>query len=106
MNLRPFPKGEGAGRLMCSHGDLDYRLVYSGTILDMLSPDAMDFYIKQSYEDMWSSFRSEFGKTIVSMWVDEPSYAHVSIPWTPALPEAYPADVGRILSGKAGLAAV
>lgn len=89
MNLRPFPKGEGAGRLMCSHGDLDYRLVYSGTILDMLSPDAMDFYIKQSYEDMWSSFRSEFGKTIVSMWVDEPSYAHVSIPWTPALPEAY-----------------
>ena len=54
-----------------------------------IDPDACAFYVKQSYEDMWKDFRGEFGKTIVSMWVDEPSFAKVSLPWTGILPKTY-----------------
>lgn len=88
-NVRMFPSGEGDGQLLCSHDGHDYRLAPSNNILDMLSPAASDFYVQQSYDRMWSEFRSEFGKTIISVWVDEPSYARADLPWTPGLPDAY-----------------
>lgn len=88
-DVRCYPSGQGEGALLDSHDGVDYRLVPSMTILDMLSPEACAFYVQQSYENMWSEFKEEYGKTIVSMWVDEPSYAHVSLPWTGILPEIY-----------------
>ena len=88
-NLRVFPKGSTDGVLFCTHGDFEYRLVPSENILDMLSPDACKYYVMQSYENMWKDFKEDFGKTIVSVWVDEPSYAHVSLPWTGGFADAY-----------------
>lgn len=88
-DVRAYPAGKGEGQLLDSHAGVDYCLVPSRIILDMLSKEAMDFYIRQSYADMWAEFRSEFGKTIISMWVDEPSYARVSLPWTKQLPDAF-----------------
>lgn len=88
-NLAAFPKGSTQGELFCTHGEHEYRLVPSEHILDMLSPEACEFYVMQSYENMWRDFKEDFGKTIVSVWVDEPSYAHVSLPWTKGLPKAY-----------------
>lgn len=88
-DVRPHPAGQGEGALLDSCEGVDYRLRPSGTILDMLNPEACAFYVKQSYEDMWREFRDEFGKTIVSMWVDEPSFRNVALPWTARLPEAY-----------------
>ncbi len=88
-DLRCYPQGKGEGTVLDSHDGIDYCLVSSKTILDMLDPDACAFYVMQSYENMWSEFRDEFGKTIVSMWVDEPSFSKVSLPWTGILPKTY-----------------
>ena len=88
-DVRCCAAGQGEGQVLDSHDGIDYCLVPSMTILDMLSPDACAFYVRQSYENMWKDFRDEFGKTIVSMWVDEPSFAKVSLPWTGILPQTY-----------------
>ncbi|MBI4978858.1 MAG: hypothetical protein HZC28_15375 [Spirochaetes bacterium] len=90
-DVRVFAKGEGSdkGELIVNRGQHDYRLLNSRTILDMLNPDAVKFYILQSYENMWKRFRDDFGTTVQSVWVDEPSYGHVSMPWTGRLPAAY-----------------
>lgn len=87
--VRACPAGQGQGRVLDSFNGVDYCLTSSRTILDMLSPEACAFYVKQSYEEMWKEFKDEYGKTIVSMWVDEPSFAKVALPWTHGLPAAY-----------------
>ena len=94
-DVRCYPAGHGEGTVLDTHAGVDYCLVPSLTILDMLDPDACAFYVKQSYENMWKEFRDEFGKTIVSMWVDEPSFAKVSLPWTGILPKTYQALWGE-----------
>ncbi len=88
-NVRQFATGTGEGALLLSYDGYDYRLAPSGIILDMLSKDACAYYVQKSYEEMWRDFRPEFGKTIVSMWVDEPSYFRADLPWTDGLPDAY-----------------
>lgn len=87
--VRAFPVGTGRGTRFCTHGDREYCLIPSQNILDMLDPDASKFYVLQSYERMWADFRDEFGKTITSVWVDEPSYGRADLPWTHGLPDAY-----------------
>lgn len=94
-DVRCYPAGEGEGTLLDSHDGIDYRLVPSMNILDMLDPDACAFYVKQSYEDMWKDFRKDFGKVITSVWVDEPSFRKVSLPWTGILPATYQALWGE-----------
>ncbi|MBQ3080433.1 MAG: hypothetical protein IJC48_10635 [Clostridia bacterium] len=77
------------GEKLDENNGIEYRLVPTRTILDMLDKDACAFYVLQSYENMWKDFKDEFGKTIISMWVDEPSFAKTSLPWTRRLPEKY-----------------
>lgn len=78
-----------SGDLVCCHDGINYRIISSQTILDMLNPEAVRFYMKQSYEDMWQQFSDEFGKTIISVWVDEPSYSKSYLPWSPVLPARF-----------------
>ncbi|MBQ8409009.1 MAG: hypothetical protein IJY39_09115 [Clostridia bacterium] len=49
--------------------------------LDMFNKDSMDFYIKQSYDEVWREFAGDFGMTILSIWVDEPSYVDTHLPY-------------------------
>ncbi|HHV97584.1 MAG TPA: hypothetical protein GXX37_14175 [Clostridiaceae bacterium] len=69
--------------------DTAYIVVKKIYFLDMLNPDAMKYYMKTSYEDMWSDFKDDFGKTIVSVWVDEPHFSPPDLPWTDRLPEVF-----------------
>ena len=57
--------------------------------LDLLIPDAVRYYMKISYTDVWERFADEFGKTIVSVWVDEPHFNPPLLPWTKKLPEQF-----------------
>ena len=57
--------------------------------LDLLNPDAMKYYMKIAYEDTWERFKDEFGKTIVSVWVDEPHFIPPNLPWTDKFPEQF-----------------
>ncbi len=90
-HLTAFRSGEGGdqGDLLCSRNGIDYRAVSSQTVLDMFNPAAMKFYMKQSYENLWIQFQEEFGRTIQSVWVDEPSYKSTHLPWSPTLPALF-----------------
>ncbi len=90
-NLTPMPKAEAAGKgeILAEDGDLCFVAVNTNTFVDMLNHDAITFYLKQSYEDMWKDFRDEFGKTILSVWVDEPSYSAAALPWSCAIAPAF-----------------
>ncbi|NMB97214.1 MAG: hypothetical protein GYA02_11490, partial [Clostridiaceae bacterium] len=74
--------------LFKSNSTVYYRTMVKYT-LDLLNPDAMKYYMKIAYEDTWESFKDEFGKTIVSVWVDEPHFIPPNLPWTNKLPEQF-----------------
>ena len=88
-DLRAYPAGQSVGTVVDKFEGFEYGITRSMTILDMLNPEACRFYVKQSYENMWQDFRNEYGKTIRSVWVDEPSFLKTTIPWSDNLPKAY-----------------
>lgn len=57
--------------------------------IDMFNPEAVRHYLQYVYADVWQDFRDEFGKTIFSAWVDEPSYSREGLPWNGCLVEEY-----------------
>ncbi len=71
------PKDE---ELLCEYAGIVYSSKSSVTCLNLFDHNSVDFYIRQSY-DLWQPFKSEFGKTITSIWVDEPSYHSEHLPW-------------------------
>lgn len=99
--IYPVRQGEEDGRpILCQHDEWSFVEHNSVTFLDMFDSDAMDYYIKTSYEDMWSEFADEYGKTVISIWVDEPSYNALYLPWTPKLEEIFLDRWGYKLSEK------
>lgn len=74
--------------ILCEHNGKVYTRKCSKTCLDLFSHDAVEFYIAQSY-DLWQPFSSEFGKTITSIWVDEPSYHSQYLPWSSTIDKAF-----------------
>ena len=74
----PIPAGE---RILTKYNGFTITEWNSVIFLDMFNHDSMDFYIKQSYEDVWKEFSKDFGKTILSIWVDEPSYVDTHLPY-------------------------
>lgn len=81
--------GENGRRILCRHDGWSFVEHNSVTFLDMFDPQAMDFYLAKSYGEMWEEFSDEYGKTILSVWVDEPSYNANYLPWTPQLEELF-----------------
>ena len=60
--IYPVKEGEEKGRrVFCRHEGISFVEHNSGTFLDMFDPDAMDFYLKVCYEDMWAEFAEEYG---------------------------------------------
>lgn len=53
--------------------------------VNMLDEASTDYYIRTVYEDMWADFADEFGKAIISVWVDEPRFDNKYLTWTPRL---------------------
>ncbi len=88
-NIHRVKSGDGAGELLCSKDGFDYILSPSNNILDMLSKSACEYYVNLCYDKMWSSFKAEYGKTIISVWVDEPSFMKTELPFTKDLPKAF-----------------
>ncbi len=58
--------------------------------LDVLSPEACQFYIERAYQDCWcESFSSYFGNVISGVWVDEPCLPAPDLPWSDVLHDNY-----------------
>ncbi len=66
--------------LLSQKEGLTFTLCHSDTFLDMFNEDAVDFYIQKSYGEMWMGFEEFFGDTVLSIWVDEPSYFSAFLP--------------------------
>ena len=99
--IYPVKNGEENGRnILCKYGNWSFVEHNSVTFLDMFDPDAMDHYIKVSYEEMWKEFSDEYGKTVMSIWVDEPSYNASYLPWTPKLEKIFSERWGYSISEK------
>ena len=97
--IYPVNVGEENGRrIFCAKDGISYVEHNSVTFLDMFDEQAMDYYLKASYEDMWAEFAEEYGKTILSVWVDEPSYNGSYLPYTPKLESIFFARFGYSLA--------
>ncbi len=77
------------GNVICRHNGLIYSVYDSITFLDLFSDDAVKFYLKVCYEDIWQEFSEEYGKTILSVWVDEPSYSNTHLPYPRGMEQAF-----------------
>lgn len=77
------------GKLLKRQNGWDYVLCKADIFLDMFNVDACKYYVQESYEEMWKEFRADYGKTIISVWVDEPYFHHSSLPWTRNLEELF-----------------
>ena len=67
--------------------------------LDLLNEAAVEYYLELAYERTWRRFESAFGKTIVSMWVDEPHFSPPQLPWGDGLQAAFEREWGYPLAG-------
>ncbi len=95
----PYKAGESSsGRIIMERDGIEYREERAGNFLDMFSESAVDFYIKVCYEDMWSEFAPEFGKTVESIWIDEPSYPAAHLPYPRDIEEKFLDRYGYRLS--------
>ena len=68
-------------RILARHENFIFTEWNSEIFLDMFNRESMEFYIKQSYEEVWRDFAPDFGKAIISVWVDEPSYKAEHLPF-------------------------
>ena len=65
------------------------RIEESPTFLDVFSPEAVRHYLAHAYGEVWREFKPYFGNVIRSIWVDEPSYPRMKVPWSEFLAEAF-----------------
>lgn len=76
------------------------------TYIDTLSPEAVDEFIRVTYDAYKENVGEDFGGTIPAIFTDEPQFAakgflrfstpegRLSLPWTPTLPETFYASYG------------
>jgi len=97
--IRPVKEGEENGRnVLCRHGGISFTEENSHTFLDMFTPRSVQYYLQKSYGEMWEEFTDEFGRTVASVWVDEPSYSGSFLPWSSGLADAFAARWGYSLT--------
>ena len=97
--IYPVKEGEEDGRrVFCRHEGTVFVEHDSRTFLNMFDKKAVEHYLYKCYEEMWADFADEYGKTILSVWVDEPSYNGFYLPFTPDLDELFSARYGYALS--------
>jgi len=98
---KAVPVSAPAGEEQILVADAEYRYVAwrQPHMLDMLNPASVRAYLRQSYEEPWlTRFGEEFGKTITSIWVDEPHFPEGVIPWSPYLLQQFSAQWGYDLT--------
>ena len=80
--------GDAAGQVaLAETGGYIYAAKPLDYTLDLLNPDAVADYLVKAYEiPWWSRFQEEFGKTIETVWVDEPHLRPPDLPWSERLP--------------------
>ncbi|MBQ8357515.1 MAG: hypothetical protein IJX39_06865 [Clostridia bacterium] len=68
--------------------------------VNMLDEASVEYYIRTAYEEMWSEFADEFGKTVISVWLDEPRFDNRYLTWTPDFDQHFAARYGYSIQEK------
>ena len=92
----PRDQEPNAGEVTVSE-DENFRYVRAPRIhvLDMFDPEVVTHYLEDAYERTWfGRFGDQFGRTISSVWVDEPHFNPPHLPWGEVLKEEFEADWG------------
>lgn len=81
--------------LVRQEGDYAYYRRPFAHVLDLLSQEAVEAYLRMAYEEpWWERFGNEFGKTVETVWVDEPHFRPPLLPWNDELPKVFAAQWG------------
>jgi len=87
------PKGQPAEKgetLLHQEGEYAYYRRTMEHVLDLLNPEAVRNYLHKAYEEpWWSRFGHAFGKTVETVWVDEPHFRPPLLPWNDDLPAVF-----------------
>ena len=70
----------------------EYHTIYlnvSPANTDILNPDVVDAFIKETHEKYFERFRDSFGRELVGFFTDEPQYYRNETPFTPLLEKDY-----------------
>lgn len=96
----PEDRLTGAESVLLRRNGTAYVDALSPAAINMLDAEAARYYIRETYERMWSDFRDEFGQTILSVWVDEPRFDNRYLVWTPSMEADYRAAYGESLTAQ------
>ncbi len=69
-------------------GILEYHNVYlriSPANTDILNPDVVDAFIRETHEKYYARFKESFGRELVGFFTDEPQFYRWATPYTPML---------------------
>ncbi len=69
--------------VLATFDDIAFTDKIAPATVNMLDEASVDYYIRTTYEDMWSEFAGEFGKTVISVWLDEPRFDNRYLTWNP-----------------------
>ena len=90
----------GGEEILLERDGIAYLDKLTPAAVNMLDKASTEYYIKTVYEDMWSEFSDEFGKTVISVWVDEPRFNNAYMVWTEGLEEDYLERFGESLKAR------
>lgn len=79
-------------------GVLEYHTVYLRTSpanTDILNPEVVDAFIKETHEQYYKRFKSSFGKELTGFFTDEPQYYRWATPYSKILAKAYKEKYGQ-----------
>ena len=94
----PVDKLSGGENILLTKDGIAYVDALSTSAINMLDPASTEYYINEVYDRMWAEFSDEFGKTVISVWVDEPRFDNRFCIWTPGLEEEYYDRFGESLT--------
>lgn len=99
-HISPTPEDQLTGNetVLLRRNGIAYVDALSPAAINMLDEESTRYYIRKTYEEMWADFRDEFGKTIISVWVDEPRFNNRYMVWTPSMEADYRAKYGESLT--------
>lgn len=84
---------KGYVRISASKENLEtYHCVYLGTSpanTDILNPEVVDEFIRQTHEEYYKRFADRFGKELVGFFTDEPQFYRYETPYTRAAEKPY-----------------
>lgn len=79
-------------------GANEYHCVYvrqSPSNTDILNPEVVDAFIKETHEKYYERFADRFGKELVGFFTDEPQYYRVATPYSPVAKQEYEKRYGK-----------